>query len=142
MDKIKKIVQGLAQNLKKINKLSLPAVILIASIILGGFIFASQVNKRRSIERQQEIKIEQEKQEPLTKEQREQKLQNCLAEANNWYDEEKQNIIKILEEEKKRYNPYQEFIDKNATSRDEIIALLLEELEDYKAECFRKYPQK
>lgn len=40
----------------KINKLSLPATILIASIILGGFFYASQINKQRSIVRQQEIK--------------------------------------------------------------------------------------
>ncbi len=30
----------------KLNKLTLPATILIASIILGGFYFASQVNKQ------------------------------------------------------------------------------------------------
>lgn len=47
--------------MEKLNKLSLPAVILIASIILGGFYYASQVNKQRSIEKQQQIKIEQEK---------------------------------------------------------------------------------
>jgi hypothetical protein len=51
----------------KINKLSLPAVILIASIVLGGFYYASEVNKQKSIERQQQIKIEQDKQEQLKK---------------------------------------------------------------------------
>lgn len=40
----------------KLNKLTLPATILIASIILGGFYFASQVNKQQSIEKQQEAK--------------------------------------------------------------------------------------
>ena len=48
--------------MEKLNKLSLPAVILIASLILGGLFSATQVNKQRSIERQQEIKIKQEKQ--------------------------------------------------------------------------------
>ena len=42
----------------KLNKLSLPATIIIASLILGGFYFASQVNKQKSIERQQGIKIQ------------------------------------------------------------------------------------
>jgi len=42
----------------KINKLTLPATIIIASLILGGFIFASQVIKQRSIERQQEVKLQ------------------------------------------------------------------------------------
>lgn len=47
--------------MNKINKLSLPATILIASVILGGFYYATEVNKQRSIERQQEIKLENDK---------------------------------------------------------------------------------
>jgi len=43
---------------KKISKLTLPFTILIASLVLGGFFYASQVNKQRSIERQQEIKLQ------------------------------------------------------------------------------------
>jgi len=38
----------------KINKLSLPATILIASIILGGFYFASQVIELRAKKQQQD----------------------------------------------------------------------------------------
>lgn len=45
----------------KINKLSLPVVILIASVILGGLYYASQVNKQRSIERQQKAKMDSER---------------------------------------------------------------------------------
>lgn len=45
----------------KLNKLSLPATILIASIILGGFFYASQVNKQKSIERLQEMKLEEDR---------------------------------------------------------------------------------
>ncbi|MDP3988637.1 MAG: hypothetical protein Q8P93_00145 [bacterium] len=37
----------------KLNKLSLPITIIIASLILGGFYYASQVSKQNSIERQQ-----------------------------------------------------------------------------------------
>jgi len=58
MDKIKKILQGLAESIGKLNRLSLPATILIASIILGGFFYASQVNKQQSIERQQQIELQ------------------------------------------------------------------------------------
>lgn len=47
--------------MEKFNKLSLPAVILIASIILGGFYYASQVSKQRSIEKQQEIKLQEDR---------------------------------------------------------------------------------
>jgi hypothetical protein len=42
-------------DLKK-SKLSLRASIILAGLILGGFFYATQVSKQRSIERQQEIK--------------------------------------------------------------------------------------
>ena len=47
--------------MKIIKKLSLPATILIASLILGGFFYASQVNKQQSIERQQEVKLQEDR---------------------------------------------------------------------------------
>lgn len=86
--------------MEKLNKLSLPAVILIASFILGGFYYAGQVNKQRSIERQQQITIEQEKQDQLAKElkaqlkelkeqqakeEAEQALNTCIATAESNY---------------------------------------------------------
>jgi hypothetical protein len=84
----------------KINKLSLPATIIIVSLILGGFFYAAQINKQKSIERQQLIEIEQKKQEQLDKELKEEKakeeakqgLTTCLANAeesysNNWRSE-------------------------------------------------------
>ncbi len=43
------------------DKIVLSIAILLASIILGGFYYASQVNKQKSIERQQTIKIEEDK---------------------------------------------------------------------------------
>jgi len=46
----------------KINKITLPAAVLIASIIfsiiLGGFYYAVQVNKQKSIERQHQKEYE------------------------------------------------------------------------------------
>ncbi|MDO8536892.1 MAG: hypothetical protein Q7R94_01445 [bacterium] len=44
--------------IEKINKLSLPATILITGVILGGFYYASEANKQKSIERQKEMEIE------------------------------------------------------------------------------------
>lgn len=87
---------------EKLNKLSLPAAILIASIVLGGFFYASQVNKQRSIERQQQIKIEQEKQEQLVKElkeqdakeQAEQALDACIAAAEESYSSQWYRVCK------------------------------------------------
>lgn len=40
------------------NKLLLPATILIASVIVGGFIYASQVSKQASIEKQQQAELQ------------------------------------------------------------------------------------
>ena len=73
----------------KLNKFSLPAVILIASIILGGFFYASQVNKQRSIERQLQVKIEQEKREYIAK--------------------RKMECYEIYEKERKQYNNVENF---------------------------------
>ena len=47
--------------MNEINKLLLPITILIASIILGGFYYASEIEKQKSIERQQEIKMAEER---------------------------------------------------------------------------------
>lgn len=40
------------------HKLILPVSILLGCIILGGFYYASQINKQRSIERQQQIDLQ------------------------------------------------------------------------------------
>lgn len=42
----------------KLNKLSLPATILVASLLLGAFYFATQVIKQNSIERQQQTELQ------------------------------------------------------------------------------------
>ena len=44
--------------IKKLNTLSLPATVVIASIVLGGFYFASQLSKQNSIEKQQQIELQ------------------------------------------------------------------------------------
>lgn len=79
--------------INKFNKLSLPTVILMANLVMGGFYYADGVNKQKSIERQQQIKIEQEKQEQLDKELKKQEvktkadqaLNTCLADADESY---------------------------------------------------------
>lgn len=42
----------------KNNKLTLPIAILIASVIVGGFIYASQMSKQQSIEKQQQAELQ------------------------------------------------------------------------------------
>ena len=78
---------SISKGIDKLNKLSLPATILIASIILGGFFYAIQINKQKSIEKQQQIdlqaKTEQENRDYIAK----RKL-DCLtiykAESDKW----------------------------------------------------------
>lgn len=68
------------QKEEKINKekFILPAVILLACIVLGGFYYASQLSKQRSIEKQQIIKLEEEKR---IEEKNEVARQECFDEA-------------------------------------------------------------
>lgn len=50
---------------KKLNNSSLPIAILLASIIIDGFYYTSQTKRQESVERQQMVRIEQEKQDKL-----------------------------------------------------------------------------
>lgn len=68
--------------LEKLNQLSLPIAILIASLVLGGFILTAQVIKQKSIERQQQVKIKQEQKEEVS---RQLDLAVCLSKADEKY---------------------------------------------------------
>jgi len=85
--------------LDKLNKLSLPATILIASIVLGGFYYATQISKQRSIEKQQQVGIEQNQQEQLVKQQvkdeSEQALNTCIANAERNYNDKWHEECKV-----------------------------------------------
>lgn len=102
--------------LEKLNKLSLPATILIASIVLGGFYFASQISKQNSIEKQQQIELRVQAEADQLKANQasnnELSLQDCLDEADSkykksaqyWIDVENQigssNVLNQIEKEK------------------------------------------
>ncbi|MFA7286197.1 MAG: hypothetical protein WC052_00845 [Patescibacteria group bacterium] len=58
------------------NKLILPAAILLSSIILGGFYYAAEINEQSSIERQQEVTIKKEKSIEETRPQLQQKVED------------------------------------------------------------------
>ncbi|MBU1031954.1 hypothetical protein KKE03_03475 [Patescibacteria group bacterium] len=117
MDQIDKII-------KKLNKLSLPTVILIASLVIGGFYYASEVNKQKSIERQQEMKIQEEKtktdQIKQEQEQTAKQLQDCLNKVAEGF--------KGLEG------------IKNATRDD--YNMIIDLIQKQKDDCFKRYPQK
>lgn len=102
------------------NKLVLPITILIASIILGGFIYVSQVSKQKSIEKQQQIAIDQEKQ-------KEQAINACINTATISFNSYWERLCVI---EKK-------------PNQCDLTLLNAEIAKDYykeiKDECFRKY---
>lgn len=154
-------MEKIIKNLTKLNKLSLPATILIASIVLGGFYYASEVNKQKSIEKQQ-LKVQQ------AKEEAKQALNTCIADAeesyhDQWYRECKSQgkltsrCISLhdmtLEEyakeknipDDKRFTASSDFYKE----KDECSCRLLldnadrigKTLQDNKDECFKKYPQ-
>lgn len=80
--------------MNQFNTLLLPIAILISSIIFGGFFYASEANKQRSIERQQAIKLKEEKEAKKLKAEQEKKeytanrKKDCLSiyktESDKW----------------------------------------------------------
>lgn len=65
--------------MEKINKLSLPASVIIGVFVLGGFYYATETSRQKSIVQQQEIKIETEKKE---KSEVQLALKVCIDEAS------------------------------------------------------------
>ena len=68
------------------DKLILPITIIVAVLILGGFYYATQVSKQRSIEKQQQLELSEKEVEET---ERKTKLDECmnLAKSNyssNW----------------------------------------------------------
>jgi len=115
----------------KLNKLLWPTTIIIASFILGGFLYASQVSKQKSIEQQQKIKIENENK---TKETRKKELESCLEEAKK-NTEEKFNTYCILDNK--------EILEDGSCYLSRVrVDYLNERHDEAKDVCFRKYPQK
>ena len=147
------------------NKLILPITILLASIILGGFYYASQLSKQQSIEKQQQIEIEQEKQEQIARDFEEQKeedqaeaqaqlnsqlLKNCLNEADNSLES---SFIALCKDDIRVSGGNNETC-LNGTLDIKISFMtasnlynplfkrILEKREKDKANCFKEYPQK
>jgi len=136
----------------KLNKLSLPATILIASIILGGFYYASEVNKQKSIKKQQQIKIEQERQDQLTeelkeqqdKEEAEQALNACIADAEQRYSDQWYGECKSRGELTSRCislheTTFDEYAKKNNIPQDKRLEALLAFYKE-KDECSCRLP--
>ncbi len=67
--------------IENLNNLSLPAVILIASVILGGSYFATQVSKQTSIEKQQQIELQAKKEKESEADSVNTAINECVTDA-------------------------------------------------------------
>ena len=90
------------------NKLILPITILLTSIILGGFFYASQVNKQRSIEKQQQVKLEIEKEQ----------------EERDYIAKRTLDCLKIFESTDKKFNNVKGWQYHEPTDRSSALARL------------------
>ena len=121
--------------IEKVNKLTLPATILIASLVLGGFYYANQINKQNSIERQQQIKLEAEKQEAEAK----------AKQAHKEYvAKRKLECYEMFKDEQKRYNNVENYdyiehynIDGTPDYRDDTCEIIYKDTKTGK--YFREY---
>lgn len=124
-----------------INKLSLPAAILIVGIILGGVYYVSQVNKSNSIEKQQQIELqakaeaEQQKTGVETtiytnpaKEANQLRLETCINEAEKEYN----RIVLDLSEKVKNG-------ELNSSYFGPSVDALIKRKNEQKADCVTKY---
>jgi len=104
------------------EKIILSVTILLASIILGGFYYATQISKQKSIEKQQQIKLQAEKElkkkeENILEKQKNEKRKKDIAyalcvenaEDNYWRYMELNGTGK--RDDKKGVNAYQETWD-------------------------------
>ena len=130
--------------MKKISKLSLPIAILMASFILGGFYYAGEINKQKSIERQQEIKFQK---DILDNEQIEQKKQEinglrqiCIDKARETLRTDSVIDDKFCAE----CDGYANNLIIEKQCHKDCLDLSTKSLDKYKnteETCFKRYPQ-
>lgn len=98
--------------------LLLSVTIIFSSLILGGFIFASQVNKQRSIERQLDIKIQEER--------RQEEIKLKKEEEERQEEKETQEAKMSLEELKLKQQECESYLTGLMKKWDNIIGIKYE----------------
>jgi nitrogen fixation-related uncharacterized protein len=88
------------------KKFILPVSIIIGCIIIGGFFYVSQINKQQSIERQQELKIQADKDmERLKSEaEKEVELAKTKLETKKYLADRKQDCLDIYKTESDKWS--------------------------------------
>lgn len=111
------------------NKLIIPISILLGAIILGGFFYATQVNKQNSIERQQQLKAEEDKRVAEAK--AEQDRQEFIAKKKN-------DCLAIYKTESDKWNNVRGW--RYVESDDECYVRFRAPTPKTEAECDADYP--
>ena len=93
----------------KINKFILPATILIGAVVLGGFIYASQLSKQKSIEKQQQLELQAKTTAPIKINSEQTKKEYLVKRKKDCYDLETSERKKWNNVDSSNYN---EFTDK------------------------------
>ena len=88
------------------KKLILPISIIIGCLIFGGFIYASQINKQKSIERQQQMKIQVDKdiENARVEASKEAELARAELETKKYTADRKQDCLDIYKTESDKWN--------------------------------------
>ena len=76
------------------NKLAIPVSILLGCVILGGFYYASEINKQQSIEKQQRIDLQAKQAQQQSDMQAQQGQQQALIDQNNLIASQKADCVK------------------------------------------------
>ena len=111
------------------NKLVLPISILVGCIILGGFIYASQVVKQKSIERQQSIDLQAKKEADQKKAEQDQK---------DYIAERKKDCLAIYKTESDKYNNVRGW--RYSEDDDKCFIRYKDPSPKSKAQCDKDYP--
>ncbi len=84
----------------------LPISILLASLILGGFFYASQINKQESIEKQQQIKLQEDRRQQEVRLQDDRRAEEAKAEQEHkeYVAKRKMECYSIYKKEREKYN--------------------------------------
>ena len=118
--------------MEKLNKLSLPATILIASIVLGGFYYASELNKQKSIEKQQQTEL-QEKSRIAN----EQAVQQKEQQDREFDAKQKESCLAIYKQESSKWSNVDGW--RYSDTDDACYILYKETVKKTKAQCDAKY---
>lgn len=89
------------------SKLILPITILLGCIILGGFYYASQLSKQKSIEKQQQIDLQAKAEQDKLKQQTEQA--KIEQDKKEYIAKRKKDCYEIYEKEREKYNNVESF---------------------------------